>query len=200
MIDNNPGYLASLAVIREEDVRVAYAKNQRLPQVDLKGSLDWNGLQQGWGESYTDYRNRPGPDWTGGVVVTIPLTGRTDRARLGEAKMRKGQALINLKHTENDLITAFETALRNIHSATARIQLVQDSVSLTQDTLTAEGKRLISGLTTSYNVSVAQRDSSQALSRQLATYVDLNKALIELYALVGTLPDYLRVDVQIGKK
>ena len=132
--------------------------------------------------------------------MTIPLTGRTDRARLGEAKLRKGQALINLKHTENDLITAFETALRNIHSATARIQLVQDSVSLTQDTLTAEGKRLISGLTTSYNVSVAQRDSSQALSRQLATYVDLNKALIELYALVGTLPDYLRVDVQIGKK
>jgi outer membrane protein len=200
MIENNPGYLASMALIREEDVRVAYAKNQRFPSVDLKSSLDWNGLAGKWSASYTDFRHRPGPDWTGGVVVSIPLTGRTDRARLGEAKLRKGQAVINLKRTENDLIAAFETAVRNIRAATARIQLVQNSVSLTQETLNAEGKRLGSGLTTSYNVSVAQRDSSQALSRQLATYVDLNKSVIELYALVGTLPDYLHVDVKLDGK
>jgi len=197
MFENNPGYLANLELVKETDVRLAYAKNQRWPSVDLKGSMDWNGLSKGWGESYTDFRQRPGPDWTGGVVVTIPLTGRTDKARLSEAKVRKTQALINVKRSENELLSAFDTAMRDIAAAKDRIALVHASVVLAQDALTAEVKRLDSGLTTSYNVSLSQKDLSQARSRELATYVDLNKALVQLYALVGTLPEYEHIDVKL---
>ena len=197
MFENNPQYLADLEVVKESDVRLAYAKNQRWPSVDLKGSIDWNGLSNGWGESYTDFRQRPGPDWTGGVVVTIPLTGRTDKARLSEAKIRKAQALLNVKAGENELLSAFDTAMRDIRAARNRIELVHASVVLAQQALDAEEKRLDSGLTTSYNVSLSQKDLSQARSRELATYVDLNKALVQLYAIVGTLPEYESIDIHL---
>jgi len=198
MFENNPSYLANLELIKETNVRLAYAKNQIYPSVDLKGSIDWNGLSGGWSQSFTSYRQRPGADYTAGVVVTIPLTGRTDHARLAEAKIRKAQALLNVKRSENELLAAFDTAMRDIETAQDRINLVHSSVTLAQQAFDSEERRLESGLTTSYNVSLSQKDLSQARSRELGTYVDLNKALVQLYVLVGTLAEREHVEVKIN--
>ena len=198
MFENNPSYLSNLELIKETDVRLAYAKNQIYPSVDLKGSIDWNGLQGSWSQSFTDYRQRPGADYTAGVVVTIPLTGRADHARLAEAKIRKAQALLNVKRSENELLAAFDTAMRDIETAQDRINLVHASVVLAQQALDSEERRLESGLTTSYNVSLSQKDLSQALSRVQGTDVDLNKALVQLYVLVGTLPEKEHVEVKLN--
>ena len=197
MFENNPTYLSSIQIVNQSNVRLTYAKNQRYPSVDLKGSLGWNGLSGDWGPSFTDYRNRPGPDYTAGVNVTIPLTGRADRARVSEAKIRKAQALLNVKMTENELLSAFDSAMRDIAAAASRMGLVHESVVLAEEAFRSEERRLESGLTTSYNVSLSQKDLSQARSRELATYVDLNKALVQLYVLVGTLPEQEHVDVKI---
>ena len=198
MFENNPSYLSNIELVKEADVRLAYAKNQTYPSVDFKGSIDWNGLSSSWSPSFTSYRQRPGADYTAGVVVTIPLTGRADRARLSEARIRKTQALLNVKRSENELLSAFDTAMRDIGTATERIRLVHESVVLAQQALVSEERRLDSGLTTSYNVSLSQKDLSQARSRELATYVDLNKALVQLYALVGTLPQKEHVEVKLN--
>jgi outer membrane protein TolC len=72
---------------------------------------------------------------------------------------------------------------------------VQDTVRLAQSALDAELRRLSSGMTTSYNVAQAQRDLSQARSRELATYVDLNKAVTQLYFVLGTLDEFLQVSI-----
>jgi len=197
MFDSNPGYLANLELVKQSDIRLSYARNQRWPSLDLKASLDYNGLSNGWSKSYTDFENRPGPDWTAGVVVAIPLTGRVERDRVSEAKIRKTQALFNVKRSENELLSAFDTAMRDITAAADRIRLVHSSVVLAQEALDSEEKRLESGLTTSYNVSLSQKDLSQARSRELATYVDLNKALVQLYVLVGILPKVEHVAVKL---
>jgi outer membrane protein len=196
MFENNPAYLSAMQVVNEANVRLAYAKNQRYPSVDLKGSIGWNGLSGDWGPSFTDYRNRPGPDYTAGVSVTIPLLGRTERARVSEARIRKAQALLSVKQSENQLLAAFDTAMRDIDAARNRIKLVHESVVLAEQAFRSEERRLESGLTTSYNVSLSQKDLSQARSRELATYVDLNKALVQLYVLVGTLPERQHVNVK----
>lgn len=197
MFDNNPGYLANLELVKQSDVRLSYARNQRWPSLDLKASMDYNGLSNGWSKSYTDFEYRPGPDWTAGVVVAIPITARVGRDRVSEAKIRKTQALFNVKRSENELLSAFDTAMRDIGAASDRIRLVHSSVVLAQEALDSEEKRLESGLTTSYNVSLSQKDLSQARSRELATYVDLNKALVQLYVLVGILPKMEHVAVKL---
>ncbi|QYM78931.1 TolC family protein [Horticoccus luteus] len=196
MFENNPVYLANVEAARASDIRLTYAKNQRWPRVDLKASLSYNGLAGDWSPAYTDFDQRTGPDWNVGFVVNIPLTNRVGRARYSEAKTRKMQALITVKRTEVQLLSAFDSAMRDLASARERMKLVRDSVTLADSALTAEEKRLASGVTTSYNVATAQRDMSQAHSRELATLVDLNKAYAQLYALVGTLPQQLKVDVK----
>jgi hypothetical protein len=53
-------------------------------------------------------------------------------------------------------------------------------------------------MTTSYNVGVVQKDLSTARSREQATFVDLNKAVIQLYALVGILPDEMKTEIKFN--
>lgn len=192
---HNPSYLAALEVTKAEDIRIAYAKNQRWPRIDLKASVGYNGYNTVFTESYYDYWERTQPTWSAGVVVNVPILNLTGRSRMSEAKKRKAQALFELKRTEVTLLSAFDTALRDIANATERVALVKDTVRLAQSALDAELKRLSSGLTTSYNVAQAQRDLSQARSRELATCVDLNKAITQLYFVLGTLDQSLRVNL-----
>ncbi len=196
LFERNPTYLAGLEQARSEDIRLAYVKNQHWPRVDLKASLSENGLSNYWGPAYTDFRNRRGTDWSAGLVVNIPITGRAERAKVGEAKSRKAQALLSVIRNELLLLSAFDTAMHEIASAQERVALVHESVQLAASALDAEEKRLATGMTTSYNVGVVQKDLSTARSREQATFVDLNKAVTQLYALVGTLPEEMKIEIK----
>lgn len=195
LFSHNPSYLGSLELIKGEDIRIAYAKNQRWPRVDLKASIGYNGLGKTMTRSYRNYWERDQPSWSAGLVVNYPLWDRTGRSRAAEAEQRKAQALLQLKHTEVVLLSAFDSAMRDLNNAAERIGLVDDSVRLAESALNAELKRLASGLTTSFNVAQAQRDLSTARSRKIATYVDLNKAYTQLGFVLGTLPRDLKVDL-----
>lgn len=198
MFERNPAYLSGVEQARSEDIRIAYAKNQAWPRVDLKATLSENGLSNYWNRAYSDIRARREPDWSAGVVVTVPLTGRVEKAKVGEAKNRKAQALFAMKRNEVLLLSAFDTALRDIASAEQRVALVRESVRLAASALDAEEKRLATGVTTSYNVAVVQKDLSTARSRELATYVDLNKAVVQLYVIVGNLPEEMKTEVKFN--
>ncbi len=198
LFNHNPSYLASREVTKAEDVRIAYAENQRWPRVDLKASIGYNGLNRTIEMSYKNYWERSDPSWSAGVVVNIPVFNKTGRSRVLEAKQRKTQALLELKRTEVTLLSAFDNAMRDITNAAERVTLVKDTVRLAQSTLDVELRRLSAGQTTSFNVAQAQRDLSQARSRELATYVDLNKAITQLYFVLGTLDSNLRVSLAVN--
>lgn len=200
LFKKNPSYLSAMEIAESENVRVAYAKNQRWPRVDLKGSFGYNGLHDDFTGSYKDYAKRDDPSWSAGVVVSIPLIDKAERGRVAEAKNRKRQALYTLKHTEVVLLSSFDTAIRDINSAAERVKLVKDSVALAQAAADAENARLATGKTTSYNVAQALRDLSQAQSRELATLVDLNKAIVQFQFVLGTLPDYLHIEVKVANE
>ncbi len=195
---HNPSYLAALELAKADDIRLAYAKNQRWPRLDLKASFGYNGLNRTADMAYRNYWQRTQPSWTAGVVFSMPIADITGRSRVAEAKRRKAQTLFEIKRTEVTLLSAFDTALREIANATERVGLVKDTVRLAQSALEVEMRRLSTGLTTSYNVAQAQRDLSQARSRELATFVDLNKAVTQLYFVLGTLDQHLRVSLTAG--
>ncbi len=195
LFERNPAYLAAVATTKSENIRVTYAQNQRYPRVDLKASIGYMGMDNGFFDAYRDYENRDQPNISVGIVVNVPIGDRTGKARLAEARGRKAQALFNLKRTEITLLSAFDNSLREITNAEQRNLLVADTVRLARNAVEVETKRLASGMTTSYNVAQAQRDFSSARSRELAALVDLNKAIIQYHFVVGTLPDHLRIDL-----
>ena len=193
--DHNPDYQSALESAKSEDIRIVYAKNQRLPRVDLRATIGYTGLGDRWATSYSDYSARDYPDWSVGIIVSFPLLGTTGRAHVNEAIARKRQAVLNIKRTEVELLSAIDTALRDIAAARERQALVKDTVRFATEALNAEEKRLSSGLTTSYNVANQLKEVSQANTRSLSADVDLQKALTQLYLVQGVLSDELKISI-----
>lgn len=196
VFDKNPTYLSAVESAKTEDIRLAYAKNQLWPRVDLKATFGYNGLGRDFDNSFMDFGDRTQPDWSAGVTVTVPTFNRQARSRLSEAKKRQIQAALNVKHVEITLLSAVDTALRDINAASQRVELVKQSTKLAESALEAEQKRLLTGLTTSYNVLSLQKELSQARSRELATLVDLNKAITTLLLVEGTLAESMNIMVK----
>ena len=140
LFEHSPTYLGQIELAKAEDLRIAYARNQLWPHVDLKASFGENGLAGGWSTAYTDIRNRREPSWSAGLVVNVPITARAERARMAEAKSRKAQALINVKQVEIQLLAAFDSAMQDLKSAQERLNLVRESVKLSETALHAEEK------------------------------------------------------------
>ena len=195
MLKMNPIYRAALNRAESEGIRVTYAKNQLLPQLDLEATIGYNGLQDSFGGSYGDYSNRTTPDWSVGVVFSIPLDRTADRAQVSVAKRVQRQALITAKQTEVQLLVLLDNSVREVEAGRERIGIVKESVRLAEEVLQAEERRLAHGLTTSYNVLNQQRDLSFARTRALATEVELFRAVTQLYVIMGTLSQALNFDV-----
>ena len=131
---------------------MVFAENQLLPQLDLELSFGYNGLGGDFSDSFSDFGRDKDPDWSVGLLFSVPLNRDAERARLREARRTKEQALITAKQTETQLLVLVDNSLGEIESARERIEIVQESVELARDALRAEERRLASGLTTKLTV------------------------------------------------
>lgn len=196
----NPAFLAILKRAEAEDVRLEFSRDQALPRLDLEGSLGVNGLGGNYRDSFSDYGSEGrGPDWSVGLVFSVPLDRKAERAQIRIARRGKEQALMEIKQAEIQLLVELENAIQEYRASRERITFVQESVRLAEEGLRSEERRLASGVTTSYNVLNQQRDLSFARTRALAAEVESFSALVQLYLIKGTLSQELNLNLITGR-
>lgn len=196
----NPAFLAILKRAEAEDVRLEFSRDQALPRLDLEGSLGVNGLGGNYRDSFSDYgSDGRGPDWSVGLVFSVPLDRKAERAQIRIARRGKEQALMEIKQAEIQLLVELENAIQEYRASRERITFVQESVRLAEEGLRSEERRLASGVTTSYNVLNQQRDLSFARTRALAAEVESFSALVQLYLIKGTLSEELNLNLITGR-
>lgn len=198
-LTENASFLAIRKQAEAEDIRLDYAKDQALPQLDLEASLGLNGLAEGFGDSFGDYGSESrGPDWSLGVTFSVPLDRKSERAQVRISKRAKAQAIMEVKQAEIDLLVELENAIEEYEASLERTGFVKEAVRLAEEGLRSEQSRLASGVTTSYNVLNQQRDLSFARTRALAVDVESFSALVQLYLILGSLSDTLNIDLNTG--
>ena len=184
----NPDYLGQLKKISSENLRVAYAKNQRLPQLDLKASYGLNGLGRDHSEALKDLERRDFPSWSVGLELHIPITGGIKvRSELEAAKLRHKQALVGLKEIETQVGSALEIAMRKVGAAEESIRSYETVVKYNQNLLEAQMARLQVGKVESRKVLEVDADLFEAKNALLDAQVQLRRALLELELMEGTL-------------
>jgi len=195
-LEKNPDYLSQLKKMKQEDIRVAYAKNQRLPQLDLKASYGLNGLGPDPGSSFEDVQERGYPSWSLGAELRIPLVGGIKvRNELGAAKLRKQQALVTLRDTETQVLNAIETALRKVASAQQSAANYRDVVNFSTRLLETELARLDAGKVTSRRVLEVDAGVFEARNSVLEAQVQYERAHLELELVQGTLLESRNLDL-----
>lgn len=195
-LQSNTDYQAALQSAETENIRLRFAELDRWPRLDLEMSMGYNGLAGSYEDSFEDFDERTEPNWSVGLVFNMPLGNRQAVARYSEAQYRQHQAILTIKQVENSVASAMSTAINRVDSSNRRVLSSWKNVEFAEAALDAEERRLINGVTTSFNVLQLQDELSQARIRHLETLVEFNKAIIILHAIMGDLPGAYQIQVR----
>jgi len=187
LFDFNPDYVAQRKRIDQEGIRVAFARNQRLPQLDLRASYGMNGLGQTAGESWDAVKTGEFPTWYVGAEVRIPLGGDSkSRHELAAARDRQSASVLALRDLETQLANLLATSIHRVRNSQAAIADTETTVRLNKTLLDTELARLDVGRVEARRVLEVERDLLIAKLTALAAVILYHQSTIDLEILSGT--------------
>lgn len=182
-------YLSALLGAEVQNIRVRFAKNQLLPQLDLVASYGLNGLGTDFGNSFSQAFTGHTPTWSVGVNFSIPLGNVQARAQHAITLGQKEQALLRIKQTELTVGVDVDTIISRIQTNRQRVTTAVETRRLAEQTVRVAYRRLEEGLMSSFDLIEFQRRLYDAKSRELSANSDLNKAVSQLWLVTGTVAE-----------
>ncbi len=174
---------------RNANENMKIAKNNLLPEVNVRGGLGYDGLGGNYGNAYDDQYTGSHPDWSVGLEVSFPIFYNEPVATYRRAKYNKDQAKISVKQEKQNIAVEVRTALRNVIADRKRIQATREGTKEAQETLRAEQEKFNVGQSTTFLVLQYQDDLATALSSEIRSLADWRISLSELYRVTAqTLP------------
>ncbi len=184
----HPEYLTRLYRAEQEKVRVAYAKNQRWPQVDLKASYGYNGLGDDYPGAWDNIETHDHESWSVGVEMRLPmLLGIRQRNTLNAAQAHGREALLNLKAAEVEIANNIFTAQRKVESLQSVASNYDEVAAAGERLLKNEKNRFLEGKTDSRRLLEIENQYSDAKVAALESRGEYEKARVEFEMACGRL-------------
>jgi outer membrane protein TolC len=183
----NPDYLTQLKRVSQEDIRLRYARNQRLPQLDFRGSIGLNGLGATPSESWDQVESEDWPSFSAGVELRIPLGGGIKtKNELHAAKLARQQALVALNDLQTQILNATQNSIRKINNARESVRNYAQVVNFNRNLLETERARVEVGRVESRRVLEADASLFEARNAELEARVQAERAQLELELVQGS--------------
>jgi len=184
----NPDFLIQRKKVAQENLRVVVARNQVLPELDLKAAYGFNGLGRTPGDSWDLAEQRNFPSWTLGAELTIPLAGNIKgRNQLAAARLTYQSALADLNGMQTEIANSLDASLQKVRSWRDSIQSYETVVRFNEDLLKTQRERLKVGTIEPrkvFEVEADLLDSRQSLAQAL---VQLQRGMLQLQVVAGSL-------------
>jgi outer membrane protein TolC len=184
----NPDYLIQSERVDQEKVRLGFAKNQLLPELNAKGSYGYNGLGLTLDDSYANLVSQDFPSWSVGLELRIPLLGNIrGRHLFSSAKLTLQEAIMNLQSVQTQIGNAVNTALQKVRGWHQSIESYDTVVRFNENLLKTEIARLDVGKTDARKVLEVEADLFEARQSYADALVQYRRALLELELADGTI-------------
>jgi len=201
--------------IDANDVTLRYLRDQTRPQVDAQvtyglagiggiqflrptsGALGASGtvVPGGISDTFSSLFNNSFPRWTFALNMSYPLGVSAQEASVARARVQLNQVQAQVKQIELQVATDVTNAAINVTGGAERVQAAQAAREFAQKTLEAEQSKFEVGMSTNYNVILAQRDLATAQSNELQAVLNYRKSLVELERLQQTTLSSLNITV-----
>ncbi len=160
-----------------------YLKNQKKAQLDVVGSIGYN-------KALSDEDNRPlsyQDYYTGEIALRLqfPWGFRKDEANYRTAMHNLRQSKLLRDTIDSQIRLELRTAVRSVTSAHKQFQSASLAAQLAEEKLAAEQEKYKSGLSTSYNVLLYQRDWINAMVNRVDAIINYQLAIILLNKTAG---------------
>jgi len=179
------------------------ARSATLPQVDLVGVMQNNGLAgdvtsfaaantpfaSGYGGALEQVFARRYPTYGIGLQVSLPIHNRVAEADLARDELQVKQSQVRLRQFENQARLEVEDALIAMRRARASYVAAVEARRLQQESLDAEQAKFEVGASTSYFVIQYESMLAQSKSTEVAAKSSYVKARAALQRATGTILD-----------
>lgn len=190
--------------IESADINIKYARNQKLPQVDLNaryGLAGVGGIQRQWQEDalgnpfiasesqrsfssvLRDVFGNDFKDWALALTISYPIGTSVADAQLAQSTVQRQQTALSLREQEMAVVTQVRDAGRQVNTSMQRVEATRKAREFAERRLDAENKRVTVGLSTTFQLFQAQRDLNAAKQNELRALIDYNRALVNFEAV-----------------
>ena len=175
---------------------LAFAKNQKLPTLDLVASYGTTGLGGtqvldaitgdplpvpiggGMGNALGDVFGRNYPTWSFGFNVAYPILNRQAGAAEAQARIVRDQNLALIRRMEMQITAEVRAAARAVETNYKRVESTRAARILQERRLDAETKKFAAGMSTNFLVTQSQRDLAIAEVAELRAVADYRKSVV----------------------
>ncbi|HLI85203.1 MAG TPA: TolC family protein [Bryobacteraceae bacterium] len=200
---NRPELRESRNNLSNQDIAIAYTKNNMKPNASLFGLYASSGLQGntllatgGAAGSLAQSLGAAYPETAYGVSFTATIRNRSQQADNIRAQLERNQLEVSQQNTRNQIGLQVRQARIGLIQGKAQVEAAREAVRLAQVTLDAEKKKLDAGLSTSYNVVLRTRDVVSAQYALVQAEDAYAKALVAMDQATGTTLDRNGIELQ----
>jgi len=193
---NRPEVREAQNNLANQDVAIAYTRNNQLPSVAVFGLYAGSGLQgnnavaTGGAAAALDQTFVAAyPETATGVSFSAIVRNRSALADSARAQLERNQLQVGLQSTRNQIAMSVQQARISLIQGKSQVEAAQEAVRLAQVTLDGERKKLEVGISTSYNVVLRERDVATAQYAEVQALSTYAKALVAIDQATGTILD-----------
>ena len=184
---DNPDYRIRLRQAEQEKVRVRYTRNQRLPQLDAKGSYGFNALGTNTISAWDSVERAEYPAWTIGLEMRIPLGGGSkERNEYMAAKLNHQKSIVAIQEAETQILNAIDAARNRVQASWENIGSQQSVAQYHEKLLNAQMDKLSVGAIDSRTVLETEEKLFEARMAMVEILVTYRKALLDLELIRGS--------------
>jgi outer membrane protein TolC len=206
-MQNRPEVREAIDAQKQAGVNLAYAKNQKLPQADLQLQYSANGFaghalpaltlfgttfptpppyyDGGYGTAYGNIGRFP--TYSAGVQISTPLGNDTAKGALSAAKEQQHIADVSKVGTAQRIQYEVYNAVQSYQAAQARLFAAQQAREAAAQVLASEIRKFRNGESTTFLIDQRQIEYVQDQGLELQAQTDLNKAVVELQRVDGSI-------------
>jgi outer membrane protein TolC len=176
-----PDFMIRMEELQRERIILGFQKDQRLPELNLKGSAGFNGLGDSLRESMERIGSFDYPALSVGLELRVPmLLGIREKYGLETAILRNKLAEARLEALEYEIMNSIETLLLKVMTLRSRVENAQKVVEFRRRMLDAELSRLEAGKSNSRLIYAAEEELTEARRWHLESIAALREALMKL--------------------
>ena len=183
-------------------INLDYARNQRLPDVNLIANYNTVGYagtqfefgdgfppvvldstERGFTEALRDVFGNNFRTWSLQLQVNYPIGTSQAEALVASTRLEREQEQNALRELEVGITAQVRDAGRRVNTSLQRVQSTQRAREFAERRLEAEEKRVTVGLGTTFQLLQAQRDLSNILQQEQRAIIDYNLALVDFQAV-----------------
>lgn len=197
-MDKRPDLIQARAELERQKILVRYRRNQLFPNLDLVGGYGVQGWNESFGGTLGDVRDQSHPNYSYGIVLSIPLGGnQSARNNLKASKAGREQSLLAMEKLAQNILVQVDVALSKTQSAYKQATATKQARVLAEAALESAVKKLEFAEITAMTLIELQERLTSFRTAETRALADYNEAIVQLRLSEGTLLERHQLEMEV---